>query len=920
MNQLFILFIYLSRPSTNSSSSAGSSPSKPGDSSSAQQRQNGPPFQFQHVGDAGYDSYSLSSNDSYPLQQSLKQTLLQQIPETAQHQQQLMQNQPNRWRVPGPYPPAAGADECERLCLEADQLLERSRQQEELGDLESAFRFCQSAAQCSRAAMDAPYNNPQTLVFARMKHNTCVMRGRSLHRRLLQSRQAAAGYFDPSTGQQQPYQQHNGVAVLPSIDEPRHSRQNSRDSNRSSGSIGGRTQQTTTSAPPSSGTVGNIEIYATLPKKKGGRLAAEMKQMFSGESSSMERQSRSSSVQQQPYNSGSMGRRERAKSEERNKPSSKLPVSSTVHNSSSNSQSIEDDPSGSDASSRAGGNNKKQHRIRRRLLMGGLVKRKNRSLPDLRADDQDDEIDPEGMEEPEEVSPYAPTSSGRAPLAAEDASNPNLEKSKLMRKGFQSSLGRSVHQSPPGKVPPPPPVRKTSHLTAQTYTVQADVHHERTASDLSPRLPPLIAPSAIHDPLPPYPAVNQHVRQPSDEFPPPPPPQELQMLSSDADETDESGTAAPGSGLLAELQRKRKQILGSGSATAETNSLPLPPPPPVTQSETGSNRWLQELQATLQSKKMIRPPGSSAAQKQQRQEEEDKTKSVRKLASRFEQIRMSPSTIGGGGGGGVDVVDHQAVRPQQHPLYQSQPQPAHQQMPVQQTIIRASPTPIAPAPAVSTGPALPQGILNDGKKRLRHNKSVTFCDQVILVATAEDTEMDETYVPNPILQRVLRSAGFQQQPEHFQQQMQFNGTDEVDRPANRQTLPPYQKLPMNSQVFQQQQPQLRAVPASPMMGQRPGPPPSYAPPPQYPGRPQSTANNNNPNNSNAVPKSYQPEQNSSTNGRPPFHPQQTAGANWQQQQQAQLAPCSLCGKKQVPSNYQYCSDCQFYMQRFQPKA
>ena len=888
---------------------------------------NGAPFQFQNAGDAGYDSYSLSSNDSYPLQQSLKQTLLQQIPEAGQQNQG---GQSNRWRVPGPYPPAAGADECERLCLEADQLLERSRQQEEMGDLESAFRLCQSAGQCSRAAMDAPYNNPQTLVFARMKHNTCVMRGRSLHRRLLQARQAA-GYFDPSTGQQQPYQ-HNGVAVLPSIDEPRHSRQNSRDSNRSSGSIGGRAQQST--AP--SGTVGNIEIYATLPKKKGGRLAAEMKQMLADESSSTtsERQSRPSSVQQQPYNTGSMGRRERAKSEERNKPSSKLPVSSIVNP--SNSQSIEDDPSGSDASSRTA-NNKKQHRIRRRLLMGGLVKRKNRSLPDLRADDQDEEIDQQqdqDMEEPEEVSPYAPTSS-LIPLAAEDASNPNLEKSKLMRKSFHSSLGRSIHQSPPNKVPPPPPVRKTSHLTPQTYTVQADVHHERTSSDLSPTLPPLVAPSAVHDPLPPYPAVNQHVRQPSDEFPPPPPPQELQMLSSDQDETDESG---PPGGLLAELQRKRKQILGTGSAPAEVNSLP-PPPPPITQ-ETGNNRWLQELQATLQSKKMIRPSGSSPAllqqsnNQQQKQMEEDKNKSVRKLASRFEQIRLSPSTVGGGGG--VDVVDHQATRPPQqlqHPLYQSQPQPTLQ-LPTQ--TIRASPT---PAVVPTTSPVVPQGILNKRRsgEGVRHNKNVTFCDQVILVATAEDTEMDETYVPNPILQRVLRSAGFQQQPDHYQQQqqqqpqqpMQFNGTDEVDRPANR-SLPPYQKLPMNSQVFQQQQqPNLRAVPASPMMGQRigppPGPPPSYAPPPQYPGRPQypQTGNNStmNNNNSNAV-RSYQAEP---SNGKPPFHPQ-TAIPTWQQQQQqlpplqAQLSPCSLCGKKQVPSSYQYCSDCQFYMQRFQPKA
>lgn len=152
--------------------SANSSPSKPGDpaaaAAAAQQGlmyQNG--LNNAYHGDPGYDSYSLSSNDSYPLQQSLKHTLqLTQIPEGGN-------NRCWQARVPGPYPPAppSGSDECERLCMEADQLLDRSRQQEEQGDLEAAFNLCQSAAQRSRAAMDAPYNNPQTLVFARMKHN-----------------------------------------------------------------------------------------------------------------------------------------------------------------------------------------------------------------------------------------------------------------------------------------------------------------------------------------------------------------------------------------------------------------------------------------------------------------------------------------------------------------------------------------------------------------------------------------------------------------------------------------------------------------------------------------------------------------------------------------------------------------------------
>ena len=62
-------------------------------------------------------------------------------------------------------------DECERLCVEADRLLERSRQHEDMDDLDAAFNLCQSAAQRARAAMDAPYNNPQVACYQRCYHH-----------------------------------------------------------------------------------------------------------------------------------------------------------------------------------------------------------------------------------------------------------------------------------------------------------------------------------------------------------------------------------------------------------------------------------------------------------------------------------------------------------------------------------------------------------------------------------------------------------------------------------------------------------------------------------------------------------------------------------------------------------------------------
>lgn len=44
-----------------------------------------------------------------------------------------------------------------------------------------------------------------------------------------------------------------------------------------------------------------------------------------------------------------------------------------------------------------------------------------------------------------------------------------------------------------------------------------------------------------------------------------------------------------------------------------------------------------------------------------------------------------------------------------------------------------------------------------GDRSKSKKKSVSFCDQVILVSTAEDQE-DDSYIPNPILERVLKSA------------------------------------------------------------------------------------------------------------------------------------------------------------------
>ena len=71
--------------------------------------------------------------------------------------------------------------------------MDKSRAAEDAGDLSTAVALCSAASSKARAAMDAPYNNPHTIRTARMKHNTCVMRTRSLHRRMLQEQATVNG-------------------------------------------------------------------------------------------------------------------------------------------------------------------------------------------------------------------------------------------------------------------------------------------------------------------------------------------------------------------------------------------------------------------------------------------------------------------------------------------------------------------------------------------------------------------------------------------------------------------------------------------------------------------------------------------------------------------------------------------------------
>ncbi|XP_019877125.2 uncharacterized protein LOC109605007 isoform X3 [Aethina tumida] len=741
-------------------------------------------------GDAGYDSYSLSSNDSSTmttLQHLMKMGHLAKIPEDYNNvSTQVSLN-------------------CDALCNEADDLLVKSRQLEDEHDLVLALALCNAAATKARAAMNAPYNNPQTLTLARMKHNTCIMRARSLHRRMTQTQ-------NPNK-ENPPEIRHTREG---SSGSGRHSRQNSRDKGLHSRQNSRELLVVEKEKAPHS--TKNIEIYATLPKKKDV-LKSKLDEINIGENAEYmlydkppNRESRSIFSRSKNKESQKV-REKRSRSEDRNKLSrdfSIAPEIITGKDTLKKAKEEKEDKKDKD------GKTKKQHKIRRKLLMGGLIKRKNRSMPDLTDTAADEPAPPtttvddssvglKGSETPNGMCGYL--SEGHLEFTGNNA-NPNLERSKLMRKSFHGSAGKILTAA---KVPPPPPLRTTSTLSKaksnggevcneserkystpndisyyqnqqqfmnsspvynqslpyisnyqnaydshtyygnNTVITKADVHHEHTppknnynSSHIDSGVDEvdcLPSPAEHQLELPPYPSPMGsaiHSRQASEEFPPPPPPLDLSALDEYLQKPTPPEEPSPNS-LLAQLQNKRREILTNEGGEVKT---------PTTEVKSSGHTWLKELQAkqaALRMKKSqdLKENADSDSIKTVPYEKHHSVKSVKDLASKFE------------------ITDNGSFNLNKAPTNNNNN--SHN---VETTVVKDEPIPqrqideeILEVEMLSAAvkKTLNMSHEDDGRRPRQKKKSVSFCDQVILVATAEDQE-DDSYIPNPILERVLRTA------------------------------------------------------------------------------------------------------------------------------------------------------------------
>lgn len=302
-----------------------------------------------------------------------------------------------------------------------------------------------------------------------------------------------------------------------------HSRQNSKDKTSSFQHSRQNSRELLTQLPASgiSSTTDkpskNIEIYATLPKKKVGGSYRGSKARTSNDNGHIvedeeyilyDRPGRERSLYPgrtilgKKKDDEKNTREKRARSEERNKNTRDytqvLTSASTLPKDGKKEKGkVEEVPK------KANGNSpgelkqgKKQHKIRRRLLMGGLIRRKNRSMPDLREGQESGECVGRnvggmesntigaGMKTSQDDSSVGLKGAGKSAgtgtlsgylseghLEYTGGGNPNLERSRLMRKSFHGSAGK-VLQIP--KVPPPPPLRTTSQLSAKPDTSSRD--------------------------------------------------------------------------------------------------------------------------------------------------------------------------------------------------------------------------------------------------------------------------------------------------------------------------------------------------------------------------------------------------------------------------------------------------------------
>ncbi|GFW05607.1 inactive ubiquitin carboxyl-terminal hydrolase 54 [Trichonephila clavipes] len=385
----------------------------------------GRPGEAPFLTDPGYDSFSLSSSDSYPSainnSPGKLDSRLGQIPENVQtafipydisQLQYCLKDLKNNEHFPFGF-----KDECDKLCAEADIFVAKSIERENVGDISMAALLSDTAAARARAAMDVPYTNSQALAMAKMKHSMCLIRSSNLHKKLKEAEVALRRKQKEVAADASRKESVTPTNNKSSLDNTHNF---SKDGTENGSEEIAKNQKRSNSkhSEDQSSNDKNIEIYATLPKrslKKKGALSSFVESRTGDESSeeknSKEKQktldeNKKCALKKADVNCSLSDNDKSPKSPSNKKKShsNKLVQSKdsdlsdysseweqtkknslyrTYSGPTSNAKSDLSDLSSSSAQTFQEHPAKKQHRIRRKL-MGGFMRRKNRSLPDLR--------------------------------------------------------------------------------------------------------------------------------------------------------------------------------------------------------------------------------------------------------------------------------------------------------------------------------------------------------------------------------------------------------------------------------------------------------------------------------------------------------------------------------------------------------
>ncbi|OQR73698.1 hypothetical protein BIW11_01095 [Tropilaelaps mercedesae] len=306
--------------------------------------------------DKGYDSYSISSTDSYPgppgsphkpLGGIQEECLLHVDVAKMTHVSKAVVQRALQDPFVEEVLIQRGPMEYEKLWAQSDWLIRRSYEKEQIGDLEVAAFLSDCAAAKARVSMEAPYSNGQTLIAAKMKHSSCVMRSNMIYKRVKEI-------------EMETKKRHRELETI-------HSRQGSRDSRRS-GNHSRQNSRELLPPPPdcmlSDPMESSVAVYATLPKKSARKKLVHD-----------EVDSAADAAPRVPPKNFSVKEFLEAEGDQERKTMSLM-----RSNSNPTGLARSGDEAGETSTPK---DPKKVHKIKRKL-MGGFLRRKNRSLPDLR--------------------------------------------------------------------------------------------------------------------------------------------------------------------------------------------------------------------------------------------------------------------------------------------------------------------------------------------------------------------------------------------------------------------------------------------------------------------------------------------------------------------------------------------------------